>query len=204
MRPFAKLRALIELERRVANVVRYGAIHDVDHARAMARVAYADGEGGSPALTGWLPFWTRMAGGDRDWRPPSEGEQAILLSPFGELASAIILPGLNTRDFPAPDASPSKHAALYRDGARIEYDSEAHSLSAVLPAGGSALVEAPGGLEIEGDLDVTGDLTVTGSIAATGDVSDANGSMQEMRDTYNLHTHGGPPPPVPPPARRMT
>lgn len=32
---------------------------------------------------------------------------------------------------------------------------------------------------------------VVGDIVATGHVSDANGSMQEMRDAYNPHTHGG-------------
>lgn len=33
------------------------------------------------------------------------------------------------------------------------------------------------------------DLEVTGNIAAGGDVSDAAGSMQDMRDVYNGHTH---------------
>ena len=32
---------------------------------------------------------------------------------------------------------------------------------------------------------------VNGNIVATGNVSDASGSMQEMRDAYNPHTHGG-------------
>lgn len=32
----------------------------------------------------------------------------------------------------------------------------------------------------------------SGSIAVSGNVSDANGSMQEMRDTYNGHTHDAP------------
>ena len=205
MRPSANLREQVELERRVANVVRYGAIHDVDHARAMARVAYADGENGSPALTGWLPFWTRMAGEDRDWRPPSEGEQVVLLSPFGELASAIILPGLNARAFPAPDASGAKHVTLYRDGARISYDAEAHELRAVLPAGGSAAIEAPDGVTINGALTINGEASATGDISTDANLSadlavaDALGNMQEMRTTYNSHVHGVPPAPVTPP-----
>lgn len=32
---------------------------------------------------------------------------------------------------------------------------------------------------------------VIGNIEATGQVSDVNGSMQEMRNTYNGHNHGG-------------
>ena len=225
----AKLLSLSELDRKLANVIRYGAIHDVDHARALARVAWAAGEGGIPVLTGWLPFVTVMAGSDRDWRPPSPGEQVILLAPSGELASAAILAGVYTGDFPAPDASPHKHVTLYRDEARIEYDAEEHKLSAVLPEGGKASLAAPGGLSIEGDteaagdltvngnvtvngdlsatgtLDVSGDATVTGSLTAQGGVSDAQGSMSEMRGTFNVHTHGVPPAvTVPPPNQRMT
>lgn len=37
----------------------------------------------------------------------------------------------------------------------------------------------------------TGNLHVEGSITCDNDVSDKNGSMQEMRDTHNVHTHGG-------------
>lgn len=229
MRPPAKLIEVVDLARRVANVVRYGAIHDVDHTRALARVAYATDEGGNPVLTGWLPFWTRMAGEDAEWRPPSPGELAILLAPSGELASGVILAGLNTGKFPPPDASQAKHVVAYRDGAIVSYDTEQHELSAVLPDGGKASVAAPGGLSIEGDteatgnltvngnltvdgdlsatgtLDVTADATVQGSLTARGGVSDAQGSLAEMRATYNLHTHGVPPAvTVPPPNQRMT
>lgn len=37
----------------------------------------------------------------------------------------------------------------------------------------------------------TGNLHVEGSITCDNQVSDQNGSMQEMRDTYNGHTHPG-------------
>lgn len=214
----AKALDLGEIARRLANVVRYGSVREVDLDRALARVAYADsGEG--PVLTGWLPFWTRMAGEDRDWRPPSVGEKAVLLSPFGELSAGFVLAGFATRDFPAPESSGANRVALYRDGARIEYDAEAHALKAVLPEGGSASITAPGGLSVDGDtevdgdlavdgdLSVTGDLDVDGKVDAGGDVSDASGSMQEMRNTYNAHVHGVAPGPVTPPiapTSRMT
>ena len=35
---------------------------------------------------------------------------------------------------------------------------------------------------------VAGNLEVVGNVVATGNVQDAAGSMQEMRDTYNVHT----------------
>ena len=44
-----------------------------------------------------------------------------------------------------------------------------------------------------------------GEISSDDAVSDPNGSMQEMRGTYNTHTHGVPPSPVTPvPNQRMT
>lgn len=36
---------------------------------------------------------------------------------------------------------------------------------------------------------LVGTVNVTGSIVATGNISDANGSMQEMRTVYNGHQH---------------
>ncbi|WP_431281667.1 phage baseplate assembly protein domain-containing protein [Humitalea sp. 24SJ18S-53] len=46
-------------------------------------------------------------------------------------------------------------------------------------------IEAPGGVSI------IGDVAVTGNITATGTISDATGSMDEMRGTYNSHGHTG-------------
>lgn len=216
----AKALDLGEVARRLANIVRAGTVTDVDLERARARVGYATGGDGRPVRTGWLPWIGSAAGEDRDWRPPSLGEQVVLLSPFGELSAAWILPGsYRNDDFPAPESVGTKRVALHRDGARIEYDSGAHELKAVLPAGGTASIQAPGGLTVTGDTDVDGDvsidggLTVTGTVEADGKISskaeieDLKGSMEEMRTTYNAHVHGVAPGPVTPPvapASRMT
>lgn len=42
-----------------------------------------------------------------------------------------------------------------------------------------------------------GTVYVNGHLVASGNVSDLNGSMQEMRDDYNPHTHGGGSAPTP-------
>ena len=209
MKPSAHLIDLVELARRLANLVRYGSIHDVDHARAMARVAYADGGNGSPVLTGWLPFRTAMAGEDRDWRPPSEGEQVILLAPFGELASAIILPGLNARAFPAPDALGAKHVVEYRDGARLEYDAEESTLAFALPGDGAVVTVAPDqlilergacsllmtddGISLEAPaIRVVGPVAFDGSMEVSGDVAIEGGAVSHAgRDIGKSHTHSG-------------
>ena len=187
-----------ELARRLMNILRPGAIAETDLSdpRApRARVRYADG----PALTGWLP-WMAAAGEDRDWRPPSIGEQVLVLSPCGELSAGWILPGSYSDGFPAPDSSASKRVTAYRDGAIVGYDTGTHELSAVLPAGGSASIEAPEGVAVTGDVTITGDLSAD-------DVSDSLGSMDEIRGVYNDHAHvipGPPPTTVPAPASKMT
>ena len=43
---------------------------------------------------------------------------------------------------------------------------------------------------------IEGNLFVNGKVQATEDVLDQKGSMQEMRDAYNPHTHGNSPPPL--------
>ena len=140
----AKALDLGEVDRRLANVVRPGTVAEVDLAQARARVQYATDKAGLPVLTGWLPWIAAAAGEDRAWRPPSAGEQVLLLSPYGELSAGWILAGAYLAGFPAPDASASKHVTLYRDGARIEYDTREHRLSAALPAGATMALEAPG------------------------------------------------------------
>ena len=175
----------------------------------MARVAYADGDGGSPVLTGWLPLWTRMAGEDRDWRPPSEGEQVVLLSPFGELASAFILPGLNARSFPAPDVLGAKHVIEYRDGARLEYDAEESTLAFALPGDGAVVTVAPDqlilergacsllmtddGISLEAPaIRVVGPVAFDGSMEVSGDVAIEGGAVSHAgRDIGKSHTHSG-------------
>lgn len=62
------------------------------------------------------------------------------------------------------------------------------------------IVEIKAGAKVRVDAplaEMTGDLHVMGSITCDNDVSDANGSMQEMRDKYNAHKHGTSPLPTP-------
>ena len=155
----AKALDLGEALRRLANVIRPGIVAAVDLPNARARVQYAASPDGSEAvLTGWLPWIAGAAGEDRDWRPPSVGEQVLLLSPFGELSAGWILPGAYRDMFAAPASSGGLRSVLYRDGAVVSYDAETHELSAVLPAGGTALLTARDGITINGDVTIDGDL----------------------------------------------
>lgn len=71
---------------------------------------------------------------------------------------------------------------------------------ALYNAGGTRVVLRDGVVEIHAATRVTifaPELRVEGNIVATGTISDANGSMDEMRAAYNAHGHPGGPPPSP-------
>lgn len=135
-----EIAALSDLERRLANVVRLGVVAEVDIESTRCRVRYDVDADGEPVSTDWLPWLTRRAGVDRAWWAPSEGEQVALLAPGGELTRAVVLPGLFSAAHPAPDDSALSDATLYADGARVEYDRDAHRYSVTVPAGGEIML----------------------------------------------------------------
>ena len=68
-----------------------------------------------------------------------------------------------------------------QDGEVAIYDDLGKAV--ILKRDGTIEIRAPSGVDLLGDLRVHGD------IAATGDVADAEGTLADLRDTYNLHTH---------------
>lgn len=154
---------LADLARRVANMIRLGTVAEVDHAAKRCTVKTGN------LLTAPLPWAVHRAGNARTKWAPSQGEQVILLSPSGDPAAAIALPGLYSDRFPCPEGGDNAQVTVHPDGARIAYDPDTHQLDAVLPDGGKANVIAPGGLHITGDITITGKLHATD--AATFDAS---------------------------------
>lgn len=158
MNSFAALARLIE------NLVRLGTIAEVDVVKARARVKSGE------LLTTWLPWLALRAGADREWNPPTVGEQVLLLSPSGQLAQGIVLTGLFSEANPANGDRAGLHRTTYRDSAVIEYDSIASHLRAVLPDGGTTELVSLGGITITGDITHQGNYTQTGNQSVTGKV----------------------------------
>lgn len=55
----------------------------------------------------------------------------------------------------------------------------------------------------DGTIQVTGDLIVEGDIRAAGDLSDGTSTLEEIRQLYNLHTHGTSTGPTTPPTPQL-
>ncbi len=167
--------ALSDIERRLANVIRFGVVDQLDEAKGLVRVR----SGG--ILTDWLRWRTNRAGPDSDWWAPEPGEQVVMLSPDGEMNQALILGSINSNQHPPPGNRKTLHRIEYKDGAVKEYDREASTDRATYPDGtvieysaqaGQYTLTFSGGTVIQvmaesGDVlaDITGSLSAT--IAST-------------------------------------
>lgn len=120
---------LADLERRVANMIRYGVVEQLDEAGAKVRVR----SGG--ILSDWLKWRTQRAGPDSDWWAPEPGEQVVMLSPDGEMNQALILGSINSNQHPPPGARKTLHRIEYKDGAVKEYDRKASTDRTTYPDG---------------------------------------------------------------------
>lgn len=122
--------SLPDMERRLANTVRFGAVMDVDHAKRRVRIKSGEIE------SDWLPWPAgRAAGGKRRWDAPEVGEQGMLFAPGGDLRQAVFMPGVYQSSYDAPVQDPNKDHTTYGDGTVVEYDRGTHTLLVDLTGG---------------------------------------------------------------------
>lgn len=133
---------VVELARRLANVIRAGTVAEVDTGDYRVRVRYDTDEDGDPILTAPIPWLTGRAGADSTWWAPEVGEQVLLLAPSGELTEAFALPALYSTARPAPSGDADKCIARHADGALFEYDRENHRYRIVLPSDSEVRISA--------------------------------------------------------------
>lgn len=152
---------LSELVRTIPNLIRTGKIAEINTDKVRVRL--------SPSLlTTWLQWIALRAGDVIDWCPPSIGEQVIVFSPNGDLTQGKVLAGLFSAESPAPQTSLKIRSIHYPDGAVVLYDFGKHSLSAILPAGSSALVKADAVTADALQTTCTGDVTIKGNLLVEG------------------------------------
>ena len=111
---------------------------------------------------------------------PFPDAEAIALSVGGKRSHIVVL-AVDDRRYRKRDLQPGE-VCLYTDEG--DYILIKRGRIVEVKAGTKLRVDAP-------LAELTGDLHVMGNITCDNQVSDANGSMQEMRETYNGHDHGG-------------
>ena len=130
---------IAEIDRRMAATVMAGVIESVDYENARCRVRVAGW------VSAWLPWMASAAGRVRHWRPPSVGEQALIVSPSGEVETGFVMPGFYTDQHDqANDNRENMTATDYPDGAHQHYDHDNHEYFLKVPAAGRIFLQVGG------------------------------------------------------------
>ena len=122
--------AILELDRNVNNIVRYGNISSVSVAKKMVKVILRGGEADDIIdpddtaekiiTSGWLPWISTRAGKTRAWSPPDIGEQVLIVSEGGKFANAIVLPSAYRDKFPIVGATATNEIISYSADGQTE------------------------------------------------------------------------------------
>lgn len=165
-----------ELQRQLMNVVRVGKVSALDEGGARVKVSV------SGLTTDWLPWLASRAGATRTWSAPREGEQVLVLSPYGDTAQGVVLPSIYQDSYPAPAGSKDRETTVYPDGTTVEYDSAAHAL--VVSTG-------PSSVTVRRDLV---ELTVGGvtlSVSSAGVAISGGQVTHNGKNIGDTHQHSG-------------
>lgn len=170
----------VELSRRIENLIRFGSIHSVDHAKRLCRVQ----SGGM--VTQWLPWIERRAGATTTWDPPTIGEQCVVLSPSGEPAGGMVFYGAPSDVIDTPSHAPEKHVIRFPDGATFSYDHDASHLEITGIA--TATIEARDSVTIDTPL-----VQITHMCRVYGPLIQVNGPLSSNGIVLDTHHHIRPP-----------
>ncbi len=165
----------------VSELLRLGTIAEVDLAKRRCTVRYGDEDGDeATAISPPVRWFAPRCGKTKKWSPPSVGEQVMLLCPDGQLAAAVALLGIERDEFPLPGGT-DEDLTEYEDGALLGYNPHTHALTAILPASGTAVIDAAGGITLRGPVKVEGPITATGTIKSDEDVRAGSISLKGHR-----------------------
>lgn len=171
---------VIDLLRRLENLIRIGTIIDVDLSGEIPLYRVKTGE----LETDWIAATTQRAGAAKKSHAYTKDEQVVLIAPSGDMGAAMISHALNSDANPAPDNHPTRDRTVYPDGAVIEYDPSSGALDVTgiqritIQAGVIVTIDCPeskftGNVEIDGNALVKKTLTYQGGLNNNGSSSGA-------------------------------
>ena len=158
-----------DINRMIANLIKQGTVAECNPAQGVVRVQHGE------LLSDWLPYFVPAAGGVSVHRPPSVGENCIILSPSGETANGMVLCGMASTKYPAPAQSADVTVMHFPDGAQFEYNHASGSLNisgiktAQIQAANSLTVDCPAST-------FTGAVTVQGVFTYQAGMAGSNGA----------------------------
>lgn len=198
---------LIDLLRRLENLIRIGTIIDVDLSGEIPLYRVKTGE----LETDWIAATTQRAGTAKKSHAYTKGEQVVLMAPSGDMGAAMISHALNSDVNPYPDNHPTRDRTVYPDGAIIEYDPSSGALDVTgiqritIQAGVLVTIDCPeskftGNVEIDGNALVKQVLTYKGGLTNAGSSSGATingplthtgGDLSSNGIVVHSHHHNG-------------
>jgi len=159
-------KALASLRRRVRLLILRAVVQLVDDSAGLQRVQVETLAGRDhDSLTHLQPYGLSAV--------PEPGAEGLVLNIGGATGHHVLIAVDDRRHRPT-GGLPGEVRYYSRFGQLIEL--KADGSIALTPAAGQPIV-------------VNGDITVNGNVVATGEVSDALGSLTEMRGVYNAHVH---------------
>lgn len=169
---------LTELQQRIANLIRPGAVHSVVGNKA--RVSFGDGN-----VTGLIPWQTTQAGDIKEWNGvPKVGEQVVVMNPGGTGNAGFIQRGAIFTDAnPANGSAANTRELDIPSGGKFRVT--CGDCTFTLENGKAKVVVDSAVLELSGGkIKITGDVEVTGKLTTTGLVTGGSVVLQ-------THVHGG-------------
>jgi phage baseplate assembly protein V len=167
---------------------RFGVVTSVDPSRPAVRVALQP-EG---VITGWLPILSPWVGAGWGMScPPSPGDQVLVLAQEGDAEHGVVVGRAWSDTNRTPAAPPGELWLVHQTGSYIKL-------------AGDGTIRTQGDIHHVGNLYVTGNIQSDQNIRAvldiqanqniTADVSlkDGIGTLDRLRQHYNVHIHSDP------------
>ena len=108
----ARLKAHINrVEGSINNMFRPGKVTDVDTKKHRARIEVASRDG-KITKSAWVPYG-QIAGDYKQHRPPTKGQQMMMMSPDGEFRQAMLMPLTWSDDVQSPSEKEDEHVTTY-------------------------------------------------------------------------------------------
>ncbi|MDG4854587.1 MULTISPECIES: phage baseplate assembly protein V [unclassified Mesorhizobium] len=108
------------LKRMVAGNLRFGTVKKVDHDAKRVQLLLSEANG-REFLSPWRP-WGEIAGNEKSWRPPTQGQQMMLVAPHGDMRQGIALPMTFSDQNPAPSSDSRTRILSTFGGATVLFD----------------------------------------------------------------------------------